>query len=118
MVDFKKSSSFRISRSKLYCSDLSGEAFKDDQYILATQVKQCFYLEDMARRQPYWKVVEHVNHKKFSDRGVIMVEEHPDVIHFDNSSDLSRSTSLNDLDNAPLHIDGQSTEVDAPPYII
>ncbi|GJS00904.1 putative mitochondrial protein [Tanacetum coccineum] len=43
-----------------------GEAFKDDQYILATQVKQCFYLEDMARRPPHWKVVEHVNHKKGS----------------------------------------------------
>nr|GFB13765.1 hypothetical protein [Tanacetum cinerariifolium] len=41
-----------------------GEAFKDDQYILAPQVKQCFYLEDMARRQPHWKVVKHVNHKK------------------------------------------------------
>ncbi|GJS19470.1 reverse transcriptase domain-containing protein [Tanacetum coccineum] len=95
-----------------------GEAFKDDQYILATQVKQCFYLEDMARRQPHWKVVEHVNHKKFSDGGVIVVEEDPDVIHFDNSSDLPLSTSLNDLDNATLHIDGQSTEVDAPPDII
>nr|GEZ02775.1 reverse transcriptase domain-containing protein [Tanacetum cinerariifolium] len=65
-----------------------GEAFKDDQYILAAQVKQCFYLEDMARRQPHWKVVEHVNHKKFSNGGVIVVEEDPDVIHFDNSSDL------------------------------
>ncbi|GJZ74933.1 RNA-directed DNA polymerase, eukaryota [Tanacetum coccineum] len=95
-----------------------GEAFKDDQYILATQVKQCFYLEDMARRQPHWKVVEHVNHKKFSDGGVIVVEEDPDVIHFDNSSDLPLSTSLSDLDNATLHIDGQSTEVDAPPDII
>ncbi|GKE69167.1 hypothetical protein Tco_1527239, partial [Tanacetum coccineum] len=57
-----------------------GEAFIDDQYILATQVKQCFYLEDMARRQP--------------------------------------TRSLNELDNATLHIDGQSTEVDAPPDII
>ncbi|GJV81014.1 reverse transcriptase domain-containing protein [Tanacetum coccineum] len=56
------------------------EAFKDDQYILATQVKQCFYLEDMARRQSYWKVVEHVNHKKFSDVGVIVVEEDPDML--------------------------------------
>ncbi|GJV38449.1 zinc finger, PHD-type containing protein [Tanacetum coccineum] len=45
-------------------------------------------------------------------------EEDPDVIHFDNSSDLPLSTSLNDLDNATLHIDGQSMEVDAPPYII
>ncbi|GJY75278.1 retrotransposon protein, putative, ty3-gypsy subclass [Tanacetum coccineum] len=96
----------------------NGEAFKDDQYILATQVKQCFYLEDIARRQPHWKVVEHVNHKKFSDGGVIMVEEDPDVIHFDNSSDLPLSTILNDLDNATLHIDGQSMEVDVPPDII
>ncbi|GKC02340.1 hypothetical protein Tco_0993950, partial [Tanacetum coccineum] len=44
--------------------------------------------------------------------------EDPDVIHFDNSSDLPLSTSLNDLNNATLHIDGQSTEVDAPPDII
>nr|GEV75527.1 hypothetical protein CTI12_AA475860 [Tanacetum cinerariifolium] len=97
---------------------IKGEAFKDDQYILATQVKQCFYLEDMARRQPHWKVVENVNHKKFSDRGVIMVEEDPDVIHFDNSSNILLSTSFNDLDNATLHIDGQSTEVDALQDII
>nr|GEW46877.1 hypothetical protein [Tanacetum cinerariifolium] len=109
IVSFEKSSSFRICRSKLYCSELSGEAFKDDQYILATQVKQCFYLEDMARRQPHWKVVEHVKHNFFSDG---------DVIHFDNSFDLPLSTSLNDLDNATLHIDGQSMEVDAPPNII
>nr|GEU83235.1 hypothetical protein [Tanacetum cinerariifolium] len=95
-----------------------GDAFKDDQYILATQVKQCFYLEDMARRQHHWKVVEHVNHKKFSNGGVIMVEEDPNVIHFDNSSDLPLSTSLSDLDNATMHIDGQSIEVNAPPDII
>nr|GFC49152.1 hypothetical protein [Tanacetum cinerariifolium] len=42
----------------------------------------------------------------------------PDIIHFNNSSDLLLSTSLNDLDNATLHIDGQSTEVDVPPDII
>ncbi|GJV33348.1 signal peptide peptidase-like protein 2 [Tanacetum coccineum] len=95
-----------------------GEAFKDDQYILATQVKQCFYLEDMARRQPHWMVVKHVNHKKFLDGGVIVVEKDPDVILFDKSSDLPLSISLNDLDNATLHIDGQSTEVDTPPDII
>ncbi|GJT89482.1 reverse transcriptase domain-containing protein [Tanacetum coccineum] len=45
-------------------------------------------------------------------------EDDPDIIHFDNSSDLPLSTSLNDLDNATLHIDGQLTEVDAPPDII
>ncbi|GKF63694.1 hypothetical protein Tco_0187142, partial [Tanacetum coccineum] len=44
--------------------------------------------------------------------------EDPDVIHFDNSSDLLLSTSLNDMDNATLHIDGQSTVVDVPLDII
>nr|GEX21322.1 hypothetical protein [Tanacetum cinerariifolium] len=79
-------------------------------------LKQVFYLEDKAK--PYWRVVEHVNHKKFSDGGVIVVEDDSDIIHFDNSYDLLLSTSLNDLDNATLHIDGQSTEVDIPPNII
>ncbi|GKF93712.1 hypothetical protein Tco_0283412, partial [Tanacetum coccineum] len=54
--------------------------------------------------------------------GVIVVENEPDIIHLDNSSDLPPSTSENDLDNVTfyidLHIDGESTEVDAPPNII
>nr|GEY62928.1 hypothetical protein [Tanacetum cinerariifolium] len=70
------------------------------------------------KAKPHWKVVEHVNHKKFSDGGVIVVEDDPDIIYFDNSPDLPLSTSLNDLDNATLHIDGQSTKVDTPPDII
>nr|GEV08097.1 hypothetical protein [Tanacetum cinerariifolium] len=73
---------------------------------------------DMARRPLGWKVVEHVSHKKFSNGGVIVVEDDPDVIHVDNSSDLTLSTSLNDLEIAALHIDGQSIDVDAPPDII
>nr|GFD20331.1 hypothetical protein [Tanacetum cinerariifolium] len=40
------------------------------------------------------------------------------VIHVDNSSNLALSTSLNDLEIAALHIDGQSIDVDAPPDII
>ncbi|GJV19009.1 RNA-directed DNA polymerase, eukaryota, partial [Tanacetum coccineum] len=95
----------------------NGEPFKNDQYILTTQVKQCFYLEDMARRPLGWKVVEHVSHKKFLNEGVIVVEDDPDVIHVDNSSDLVLSTSLNDLEIPALHIDGQSIDVDAPPDI-
>nr|GEZ34468.1 hypothetical protein [Tanacetum cinerariifolium] len=94
------------------------ESFKYDQYILATQVKQVFYLEDMDRRPPNWKVVQDVNLKKFSNGCVIMVEDDHDVINFDNSYDLALSTSLNDLDFATLNIDGQSMDVDAPPDII
>nr|GEY80235.1 hypothetical protein [Tanacetum cinerariifolium] len=97
---------------------VNGESFKDDQYILTTQVKQVFYLEDMSRRPPNWKVVEDVNHRKFLNEGVIVVEDDHDVIHFDISSDLVLFTSLNDLDFATLHIDGQSIDVDAPPDII
>nr|GEU71308.1 hypothetical protein [Tanacetum cinerariifolium] len=111
MVSFKKS-----SRNNMTQIDIRAESFKDDQYILVTQVKQVLYLEDKAK--PYWRVVEHVNHKKFSDGGVIVIEDDPDIIHFDNSSDLLLSTSLNDLDNETLHIDGQSTEVDVLPDII
>nr|GFA49508.1 hypothetical protein [Tanacetum cinerariifolium] len=105
-----------VLRNNMTQIDTRAESFKDDQYILITQVKQVFYLEDKAK--PYWRVVKHVNHKKFSDGGVILVDDDPDIIYFDNSSDLPLSTSLNDLDNATLHIDGQSTEVDVPPYII
>nr|GFB90371.1 hypothetical protein [Tanacetum cinerariifolium] len=102
-----------VLRNNMTQIDRRAESFKDDQYILVTQVKQVFYLEDKAK--PYWRVVEHVNHKKFSDGGVIVAEDDPDIIHFDNSSNLPLSTSLNDLDNVTLHIDGQSTEVDVPP---
>nr|GFD02789.1 hypothetical protein [Tanacetum cinerariifolium] len=78
-------------------------AFKDDQYILATQVKQCFYLEDMARRQPYWKVVEHVNHKKFSDRGVIMMVNQRRLTHRHISFDLDEDDDINDDEDALPH---------------
>ncbi|GKA27670.1 hypothetical protein Tco_0713838 [Tanacetum coccineum] len=68
----------------------SHESFKDDRYILTTQVKQ----------------------------DVIVVEGDRDVIHDNNSSNLIISASVNDLDLSTLNINGQSTKVDAPPYII
>ncbi|GJS29930.1 reverse transcriptase domain-containing protein [Tanacetum coccineum] len=49
---------------------------------------------------------------------ILVNEDDPDVIHFDNSSDLALSTSLNDLDFATLYIDGQLMDVDAPPDFI
>nr|GEX87562.1 hypothetical protein [Tanacetum cinerariifolium] len=58
------------------------------------------------------------NMTQINTRGVIVVEDDHDIIHFDNSSNLPLFTCLNDLDNATLHIDGQSTEVDVPPDII
>ncbi|GJW73897.1 hypothetical protein Tco_0133267 [Tanacetum coccineum] len=52
----------------------------------------------MARRPLGWKVVEHVSHKKFLNGGVIVVEDDPDVIHVDNSSDLALSTNDDIID--------------------
>nr|GEW08943.1 hypothetical protein [Tanacetum cinerariifolium] len=65
---------------------------------------------DMARRPPDWKVIQDVNHKKVLNGGVIMVEDDRDVIHFNNSFDLTLSTSLNDLDFATLNIDDSDDE--------
>nr|GFA42049.1 transposon Ty3-I Gag-Pol polyprotein [Tanacetum cinerariifolium] len=56
--------------------------------------------------------------KNMGSWGVIVVEDDPDIIHFDNSSDFPLSTSLNELDNATLHMDRQSTEIDVSPDII
>nr|GEW73074.1 hypothetical protein [Tanacetum cinerariifolium] len=87
-------------------------------FVIRNNITQIKANEDMARRPPGWKVIEHVSHKKFLNGGVIMVEDDPDVIHVNNSSNLTLSTSLNDLEIVALHIDGQSIDVDAPTDII
>nr|GEW66635.1 Gag-Pol polyprotein [Tanacetum cinerariifolium] len=108
---------FKIFLFRVKWFDTSNEGRKVKHLVLRNNMTQ-IWAKDMARRPPNWKVVEHVNHKKFSNGGVIVVEDDHDVIHYDNSSDLTLSTNLNDLDLATLHIDGQSTDVDAPSYII
>ncbi|GKA62397.1 reverse transcriptase domain-containing protein [Tanacetum coccineum] len=82
-----------ILKNKITQILASSKSFKDQEYILAPQVKQVFYLEDMAKRPLHWKFVQDVNHKKFSNRCVIM-------------------------DFATLNTDDQSTKVEAPPDII
>ncbi|GJU55895.1 hypothetical protein Tco_1229609 [Tanacetum coccineum] len=52
------------------------EAFKDDQYILATQVKQCFYPEDMANTTILRKKVNHE------------VAQLPNIIDLDKDDDI------------------------------
>nr|GEU50939.1 hypothetical protein [Tanacetum cinerariifolium] len=49
----------------------------------------------------------------FVHPGEIVVEDDYDVIHFDNSFDLTLFTSFDYLDFATLNIDGQSIDVDA-----
>nr|GFD00768.1 hypothetical protein [Tanacetum cinerariifolium] len=76
---------------------------------------------DFMAKFTYFKAKDKLTDSIFNEflnGGVIVVEDDPDVIHIDNSSNLTLSTSLNDLEIAALHIDGQSIDVDAPPDII
>ncbi|GJX39338.1 acidic leucine-rich nuclear phosphoprotein 32 family member A [Tanacetum coccineum] len=84
------------------------EFHKNNQYILATQVTQVFYLEDLARQPRGWKVVEHVYHQD-------VAESDQDVIHGSGSSHVTLSVGLTCLEHTDLSINTQSIEVDAPP---
>ncbi|GJT29683.1 hypothetical protein Tco_0909958 [Tanacetum coccineum] len=84
------------------------EFHKNNQYILATQVTQVFYLQDLARQPRGWKVVEHVYHRD-------VAESDQDVIHGSSSSHVTLSVGLTCLEHTDLSINAQSTEVDAPP---
>ncbi|GJV66467.1 hypothetical protein Tco_1481976 [Tanacetum coccineum] len=92
-----------------------------------SQFKSLFPNKDMKEEFPEWFGSQtrqrHVDNDKDPEVSTTselfaLAWDDPDIIHFDNSYDLPLSTSLNDLDNVTLHIDGQSTEVDAPPDII
>nr|GEX41660.1 hypothetical protein [Tanacetum cinerariifolium] len=89
------------------------DSYRDQQYILATHTRQVFYLEDLARRPPHWKIVEDVHHCKIWHRDV--VEDDQDVIHDSKSSDVALSANLGDLDYTSLSTNDESTEVDASP---
>ncbi|GKB11510.1 Myc-type, basic helix-loop-helix domain-containing protein [Tanacetum coccineum] len=84
------------------------EFHKNNQYILATQATQVFYLQDLARQPRGWKVVEHVYHRD-------VAESDQDVIHGSSSSHVTLSVGLTCLEHTDLSINAQSTEVDAPP---
>nr|GEZ27554.1 hypothetical protein [Tanacetum cinerariifolium] len=106
---------FKVVLFRVKWFDTRNQGRKVKRLVLRNNMTQ---IDCIDKAKPHWKVVEHFNHKKFSNGGVIVVEDDHDIIHFGNSSDLPLSTSLNDLDNATLHIDGQSTDVDTPPDII
>ncbi|GKD66357.1 acidic leucine-rich nuclear phosphoprotein 32 family member A, partial [Tanacetum coccineum] len=89
------------------------DAYRNQQYILATQARQVFYLEDPARRPLHWKVVEEVHHRKNFLRDIV-VEDDQDVIHGGTSSDVALSNEFPDLDDTILNTNDESTEVDVP----
>ena len=55
-----------ITENNITSIDINGEAYKDDQFILASQAKQVFYVADPSRG-PNWRVVQHVKHRSIWD---------------------------------------------------
>ena len=55
-----------ITENNITSIDITDEAYKDDQFILASQAKQVFYVEDPSR-SPNWCIVQHVNHQSVWD---------------------------------------------------
>ncbi|KAK9064906.1 hypothetical protein SSX86_016288 [Deinandra increscens subsp. villosa] len=66
--------------------DISREAYADQPYILATQAKQVFYLQDPSRANGNWRVVEYVHHQNIWDHPSISVADEIDVVHDTQSS--------------------------------
>ena len=77
------------------------EWYKEEQYILATQATQVFYLDDPVKRRgesgKYWKVVQEVHHRKIWDRDINDGDIEVDLLHGSNSSDILLSSNLDDF---------------------
>ncbi|KAD1196173.1 hypothetical protein E3N88_43159 [Mikania micrantha] len=67
-----------------------GNAWYDTkQYILATQAKQVFYLQDPYRNSTNWRVVQDVHHRKLWDHPSMSVVNEIDILHDTQSSDYN-----------------------------
>ncbi|GJR16174.1 hypothetical protein Tco_0798826 [Tanacetum coccineum] len=66
----------------------------------------------------YYDQLEQILKFSYLSFKTVFISKDNLMLYMDNSSDLALSTSLNDLEIAALHIDGQSIDVDAPPDII
>ena len=94
------------------------EWFKEDQYLLAIQANQVFYLDDPVKRRgesgKYWKVVQEVHHRKIWDRDINMGDIEVDLLHGSNSSDILLSANLDDL--TPIGLSrGEAMELEHTP---
>jgi hypothetical protein len=94
------------------------EWFKEDQYLLATQANQVFYLDDPVKRRgesgKYWKVVQEVHHRKIWERDINTGDNEVDLLHGSNSSDISLSANLDNLTQTSLSR-GEAMELEHTP---
>jgi hypothetical protein len=107
-----------FTKNNITSISTQSEWFTDDQYILATQADQVFYLDEPCKAgqrvqsNRSWKVVQEVNHRKLWDRDIITENLEADIIHGGTSSDLSLSADLDNLTYDGLSRRDEATEVD------
>ncbi|KAL5540764.1 hypothetical protein UlMin_044087 [Ulmus minor] len=63
---FRCDSRCMVTENNITSINITSESYKDDQFILASQAQQVFYVEDPSRG-PNWRVVQHVNHRSTWD---------------------------------------------------
>ena len=87
-----------IIENNITSINVIGEWYKDESYILASQAKQVFYLDDLLRGRD-WKVVEDVNHRQIWDikDNSDEVNDVIDVVHETSSSNFVLTVDLGEL---------------------
>ncbi|KAL5552401.1 hypothetical protein UlMin_002577 [Ulmus minor] len=92
---FKCDSKHMVTENNITSIDINGEAYKDDQFILASQAKQVFYVADPSRG-PNWRVVQHVKHRSIwdiTDDGLSDI----DLLQHNSSSNFTLFVDLGNL---------------------
>ncbi|KAL5574589.1 hypothetical protein UlMin_016288 [Ulmus minor] len=108
---FRCDSRRMVTENNITSINITSESYKDDQFILASQAQQVFYVEDPSRG-PNWRVVQHVNHRSIWD---ITEDGMSDIdLLQDNSS--SNFTLFVDLGNLP-QINLQRNDGDVIPIV-
>ncbi|XP_060968686.1 uncharacterized protein LOC133036192 [Cannabis sativa] len=90
-----------IIENNIISINVSGEWYKDDPFILATQAKQVFYLDDLLRGR-HWKIVENVNHRQIWD--IEEDEDDEDVVHDLSSSNFRLTVDIGELILQPADV--------------
>ncbi|KAL2526273.1 Formin-like protein 18 [Abeliophyllum distichum] len=92
-----------VTENNVTSIDISAEAFKDDQFILASQAYQVFYIE-YPSRGPNWRVVQTVYHRSPWDMVGSNITE-IDLLHNNYSFSLSLIVDLGNIEYISLHRD-------------
>ena len=94
-----------ITENNITSIDINGEAYKDDQFILASQAKHVFYITDPSHG-PNWRVVQHVKHRSIwdiTDDGLSDI----DLLQHNSSSNFTLFVDLGNLQQINLLRSGQ-----------